>query len=155
MSRWYRSKKMTYMCELLQQLPQWALGLDPLGGTLGNGIRHASQNPCGMESLCISDSAPFHRRQDLLKSPTIPSAGCVTGCHWALWLCHWGHLWPSSWSIHPYPYTHTQIHTHTHTHTHRAALLLLLFSPCFIFFRKSGTISIIIFVEYPEVNFNH
>ena len=52
-------------------------------------------------------------------------------------------------------HTHTHRYTHTHTHTHRAALLLLLFSPCFIFFRKSGTISIIIFVEYPEVNFNH
>ena len=71
---------MAYMYELLKQLPQWALGAQSLsGGTLGSGLRHASQNPCRMESLCISDSASFRRRQDLLKSPTTPSAGCVTG----------------------------------------------------------------------------
>ena len=53
--------------------------------------------------------------------------------------------------------THTHTHTHTHTdiQTHTAALLLLLFSPCFSFFRKSASIPIITIVEYPEVNFNH
>ena len=77
-------------------------------------IRGPLEFPWKIEPLCPSDSASLHKRADLPKSPTSPLAACVTGGHWALWLCHWGHLWPSSWGSHPS--THPSTHTHTHTH---------------------------------------
>ena len=145
---------MAYMCELLKQLPQWALGAQSLRG-----------NSWKRHKTCVSDSMQNGPSLHLTLSIIPQETGSAQEPnHPISQVCRWLSLStltlplrsPLTFQLkHPSLHTHTHTHTHTDIQTHTAALLLLLFSPCFIFFRKSASIPIITIVEYPEVNFNH